>query len=242
MKYQFNFKSYKRVFKKPLNTNFGVLLERKGIIVRLESETGAVGFGEIAPMEHFGTESFEEALAWCSGIGSNIYLEAINKINIKLPCCRWGVESAIRKESEKKGELKGSALCALGELPEQGFSCVKYKIGVGKIDDEIEIFCEIMGKISKETQVRLDANGGLNGNEMEKWLGVLEDFQNIEYLEQPMAKGLESEMRDLGRKFKTALALDESVVGVRELERFRDWEGVFVVKPSFLGDFEGFLK
>jgi len=70
----------------------------------------------------------------------------------------------------------------------------------------------------------------------------------IEFIEQPCfaaaKEGISSQrknddvLRGLAEDYPTTLALDESLVGARDIERWlsEGWRGVFVVKPSLFGD------
>ncbi len=63
---QFEYRHYDRPFRQPLRTHHGTWERRKGIIVRLQIDPGVVGWGEIAPLPDFGTETLDEAIAFCS--------------------------------------------------------------------------------------------------------------------------------------------------------------------------------
>ena len=100
MPYQFQFRPYQRSFKQPLKTNHGSWDIREGIILRLSDETGA-GWGEIAPISWFGSETWEQALDFCSQLPNEITAETIFSIPARLPACQFGFESAW--EGLKKG-------------------------------------------------------------------------------------------------------------------------------------------
>ncbi|HOO92413.1 MAG TPA: hypothetical protein PKX94_03020, partial [Opitutales bacterium] len=62
MRYHLDFRPYKREFREPTFLGQAEALEREGLIVRLaDTASGSVGYGEIAPLESFGTESLEDA-------------------------------------------------------------------------------------------------------------------------------------------------------------------------------------
>jgi O-succinylbenzoate synthase len=56
---------------------------------------GRVGYGEIAPIEAFGTESIEQAIAFCQQLPDEIDGSAISEIPDQLPTCQFGFESAL---------------------------------------------------------------------------------------------------------------------------------------------------
>ncbi|MEG4091098.1 o-succinylbenzoate synthase [Microcoleus sp. Pol12B4] len=95
MLYQFDFRTYQQNFKRPLQTSHGIWDIREGIILRLVGENGRIGWGEIAPLSWFGSESFEQALDFCHQLPGNISSEMIFAISAELPACQFGFESAL---------------------------------------------------------------------------------------------------------------------------------------------------
>ena len=69
MKLRLQFRRYRAPFRVAVRTAHGVWGEREGLIVRLENEAGAVGWGEAAPIPWFGTETVEEDEAGCRTLG-----------------------------------------------------------------------------------------------------------------------------------------------------------------------------
>jgi O-succinylbenzoate synthase len=94
MKYRFEFRPYRRTFKQPLATSHGLWEVREGIILRLIDRTGRAGFGEIAPLKWFGSESSEQALEFCGQLPSEISTDDIFAVPSELPACQFGFESA----------------------------------------------------------------------------------------------------------------------------------------------------
>ena len=95
MLYKFEFRTYQRKFKRPLRTSHGVWEVREGIILKITGENNRIGWGEIAPLSWFGSESFEQALDFCSSLSANISSEMIFAISAELPACQFGFESAL---------------------------------------------------------------------------------------------------------------------------------------------------
>ncbi len=93
MIYQFEFRPYQRKFVRSLATNHGVWSHRDGIILRLTNET-CTGWGEIAPISWFGSETLEQALDFCRQLPGKITDEIIFSIPNELPACQFGFESA----------------------------------------------------------------------------------------------------------------------------------------------------
>ena len=93
--YQFEFRTYQRKFKRPLQTSHGIWDIREGIILRLTDENGQIGWGEVAPLSWFGSETFEQACNFCRQLSANISEETIFSISSEFPACQFGFESAL---------------------------------------------------------------------------------------------------------------------------------------------------
>ncbi len=265
MLYKFEFRTYQRKFKRPLRTSHGIWDIRSGIILRLTDENGQIGWGEIAPLSWFGSESFDQALDFCSQLSTNISEATIFAISAELPACQFGFESALSNEtnspppappseknlSQYSGLLPAgkTALSALQMLWKRGFRTFKWKIGVAAIEEELTVFQQLIKVMHdlgyEETPLlRLDANGGLNYSQAETWLqacdNVLEipDFSaRIEFLEQPLSVTQFESMLALSAVYKTAIALDESVANLDRIQEcyHQGWRGIFVIKPAICG-------
>ncbi|MBN3882658.1 MAG: o-succinylbenzoate synthase [Nostoc sp.] len=98
--YKFEFRPYQRRFLRSLTTNHGRWDIREGIILRLTDESGKVGWGEIAPISWFGSETLEQALDFCRQLPREITDETIFSIPDELPACQFGFESAWEMGSE----------------------------------------------------------------------------------------------------------------------------------------------
>ncbi|MEG5137180.1 MULTISPECIES: o-succinylbenzoate synthase [unclassified Microcoleus] len=196
MLYQFEFRTYQRKFKRPLLTSHGIWDIRSGIILRLVDENGRIGWGEIAPLSWFGSETFEQALDFCHQLPANISLEMIFAISAELPACQFGFESALSNEqnspppsppcqggekSENLSQYSGllpageTALQVLPMLWLEGHRTFKWKIGVAAIEEELTIFQQLIASMDdlcdrQTALLRLDANGGLTYSEAQKWL------------------------------------------------------------------------
>jgi O-succinylbenzoate synthase len=103
---RFEFRSYGRPFTRPLLTNHGEWHDREGILLRLTGRSGQVGFGEIAPVPWFGSETLAEALEFCDRLPTTLSPATIFSIPDRLPTCQFGFESAWEM-LEGKAEAKG---------------------------------------------------------------------------------------------------------------------------------------
>ena len=117
MLYQFEFRTYQRKFKRPLQTSHGIWDIRSGIILRLVGENNRIGWGEIAPLSWFGSETFEQALDFCHQLPANLSSEMIFAISAEFPACQFGFESAL-------SNLSNSFLDSAWELISGGRSSI----------------------------------------------------------------------------------------------------------------------
>ncbi|MEH2063468.1 MAG: o-succinylbenzoate synthase [Nostoc sp.] len=260
--YRFEFRPYQRRFLRSLTTNHGKWDIREGIILRLTDESGKVGWGEIAPISWFGSETLEEALDFCRQLPGEITDEIIFSIPDELPACQFGFESAWEWESEffsmpnaqcpMPHAQSYSALLPSGEaalnqgetLWQQGYRTFKWKIGVDAIADELKIFESLIHTLPASAKLRLDANGGLSYEEAKLWLWTCDNLKangkipiEIEFMEQPLPVEKFQQMLELSLSYETAIALDESVATLGQLAACyqKGWRGIFVIKPGIVG-------
>ena len=247
MLYKFDFRTYQRKFKPPLQTSHGIWDVREGIILRLVDKNGRIGWGEIAPLSWFGSETYEQALDFCHQLPVNISSEMIFAISAELPASQFGFESAWENLSEvienspsqdkiPKNQCSGllpageTALQALPMLWLEGYRTFKWKIGVAAIEEELRILQQLIAVMDdlcdrQTALLRLDANGGLTYSQAEKWLEACDsvkatpDFAaDIEFLEQPLAIAQFQEMVRLNATYATPIALDESAANLDRIQ------------------------
>lgn len=251
--YKFQFRPYQRSFKRPLHTHHGTWSVRQGIILQLTDSQGQTGWGEVAPIEAFGTESIEQALEFCRSLPANLSTETIAQIPATLPACQFGFESAWEMLSICDRDLSpqtlvyshllptGAAALTAWQVPfQQGSRTFKWKIGVAAIEEEWQQFQQLIQSLPIGTYLRLDANGGLTPDTARQWLqrcDALRFFAEVEFLEQPLPPGQFEQMLVLSRQFQTPIALDESVATFGQLEACyqQGWRGIFVIKAAITG-------
>lgn len=238
MKLRFQYLPYRRKFLRPLATAHGPWKIREGIVIRVERSDGRVGFGEIAPLPEFGTETFEQAFSWCREHEEKSFQSYTIPDN--LPCCQWAVASALAA-IEESTQMRTFPVAALVDSPltlakkqEAGYQVFKLKIGVRELSEEVKRIEACFDQLDSGQVIRLDANGGLTETDLKAWLELLEG-RAVEYLEQPLPPGFEYRMEEIAEPFSTPLALDESIAGMASLEKWKDWPGPLVIKPSLLG-------
>ncbi|NEO98246.1 MAG: o-succinylbenzoate synthase [Symploca sp. SIO2E9] len=252
-RYKFDFYPYSRRFKRPLSTSHGDWHLREGIILRLSDDNGQVGWGEIAPIPWFGSESLQQALDFCNQLSSEITLSNIDNIPSLLPACQFGFESAWESITAhpKHSSLfpstpltysfllpTGKAALEAWQIPcNQGHRTLKWKIGVANIEHELKLFEQLTQILPPSVKLRLDSNGGLSTQETHQWLQLADKSSIVEFLEQPLSPEKFQAMLEISHQYSTPIALDESVATLDKLEACyqQGWRGMVVIKPSIAG-------
>jgi O-succinylbenzoate synthase len=256
MEIRFAFRRYCLPFRAPVRTAQGAWPRREGLYVRIERQDGTVGYGEASPIPFFGAESLGEDEAFCrkqEGVFSGDLLQGIPQ---RMSALRHALEGALgtladtpRHASLPVAALLPAGRSALTEAPakaEAGFRSFKWKVGVGAAEDEMAMLDDLVASLPESSRIRLDANGAWDSRTAQRWLQHCSE-RPVEFVEQPISpesRGSDDVLRGLSADFPVPLALDESIRGDGDIERWLDagWTGYFVVKPALLGDGRGILS
>ncbi|MBL6919040.1 MAG: o-succinylbenzoate synthase [Puniceicoccaceae bacterium] len=202
MSRQISVKPYRRAFRQPLRTAHGEWAIREGFLVRVEQE-GRVGYGEVAPLPEFGSETLAEATAFLEQLASQPEIAA----PANLPCCAFALSAAQvvtergipdpmkngGAKSQSASQVPDSRLVApprdysvsallpsgstalrlADEKSKAGYRSMKWKIGVEPIAKEITTARSLLDSLPSPVRLRFDANAGLVANELEQWLEFL---------------------------------------------------------------------
>ncbi|WP_291726257.1 o-succinylbenzoate synthase [Bernardetia sp.] len=128
----------------------------------------------------------------------------------------------------------------LEEKLEQGFSCIKLKIGAIDFEKECRLLESIRKRFDeKKITIRVDANGAFSPSEALEKLKILSEY-DIHSIEQPIMANQWFEMKNLCAKTPLPIALDEELITLTNLEdkkRMLDYvEPQFLIfKPTLLG-------
>jgi O-succinylbenzoate synthase len=263
-----SWKRVTRRFRVPLRTAAGEFAVRESIVVRVVDDAGRVGYGEVAPWPGFPVETLAEAEAVLEQLKNSesepgagyasppCFLHELSSDDSGRPTCGPCVTSALSHAREwlknDRGEAGVELSCA-GLLRDaedfvatenkcaDGFSTLKLKVAMRSLREEQRIVSALIRNLSDiaPVRLRLDANGTLTTAACAAWCDFLSEFSEIEWLEQPLAVGAESAMREIAEKAGVAdrIALDESACAVATLPA--DWPGVLAVKPLLLGALDG---
>jgi len=263
-----SYKKYTLNFKRPSGTSRGVLTTKETWFLILEEENN-FGIGECGILRTLSIDDrpdYEEKLKWTC---QNIHLpkdELLAEL-VEFPSIQFGVEMALLSlQSQDPFQLFPSAftngekgipingLIWMGEEAfmheqiqqklEQGFSCIKLKIGAIDFDKEIALLQSIRKKYSaSEIELRVDANGAFKPHEALQKLQRLSEL-DLHSIEQPIKQGQFSEMAKLCAKTPLPIALDEELIGVfsvtKKEELLQTIQPQYIIlKPSLIGGFKG---
>ena len=255
-------------FKRPSGTSRGVMTEKETWFIVLLKD-GKKGIGECGILRGLSIDDrpdYEEKLQWaCANIhlGKDRLWEAL----LEFPSIQFGVEMAFQSLGSETPFLlfpsaftKGAksmvinGLVWMGEEAfmkqqieeklEEGFTCVKLKIGAIDFDQELRLLRFIREHFSPEqVEIRVDANGSFYENEALYKLAQLSEFK-LHSIEQPIQKNHTDRMAELCKTSSFPIALDEELIGVfgmQEKEQLltKIKPQYIILKPSFVGGFRG---
>lgn len=256
MTYVFEYRRYRIPFRRPVRTAHGVWTEREGLWIRLTDESGRVVYGEAAPVPDFGLERVDDLEETCRQFGDRVAPATIEAIPSAMATLRSAFASAIGPSSKPAHKLltlaallpAGRGAIAEAEArAEIGFRTFKWKVGVGDVAEELALFDDLCGVLPEGSRLRLDANGAWDRRRAERWLERCAE-RPVEFVEQPvLAQAIDGGtgrrraddlLRGLAEAYPTPIALDESIIGDGDVAHWlaQGWRGIFVVKPSLLGN------
>ncbi|MFS4447201.1 o-succinylbenzoate synthase [Maribacter sp. 2307UL18-2] len=262
------YKKYVLDFKQPSGTSRGVLTQKESwfLIVNHNERYGIGECGILRGLSIDDVPEYEETLKWvCDHIhlGKDALWEALRKF----PSIQFGIEQAfLSLASDHPFELfpsdftKGkrsieiNGLIWMGDeafMKEQiqqklqeGFGCIKMKIGAIDFDKEVSLLKSIRDRFPKEEiELRVDANGAFSKTDALSKLKTLAEL-DLHSIEQPIRQGQLSAMSDLCAQTPLNIALDEELIGIFDVEHkaklLRHIKPQFIIlKPSLVGGYKG---
>ena len=123
---------------------------------------------------------------------------------------------------------------------EEGYDCLKMKIGAIDFDQECELLKYIWNRYSPdEITLRVDANGAFSPEEAMEKLEKLAHF-GLHSIEQPIRQGQIEEMSHLCKFTPLPIALDEELIGVHDMEEKKALleqinPQYIILKPTLVG-------
>ena len=255
-------------FKQPSGTSRGVLKTKDTWFITIDCE-GKKGIGECGMFKGLSIDDrpdFEAYLKWtCKNIflGKEVLLSKLKEF----PSLQFGLEMAfLDLENETPFKLFPSEFTeGTDEIPingliwmgtetfmknqikskiDEGFTCIKLKIGAIDFQTELELLKFIRTHFSAEDmELRVDANGAFAPADALEKLKRLSDY-SLHSIEQPIKQGQVEEMAKLCQATPLAIALDEELIGVfNEGDKYEMLQIIkpqyIILKPTLVGGFQG---
>ncbi|MEM9998801.1 MAG: o-succinylbenzoate synthase [Bacteroidota bacterium] len=240
---------------RPLPLRGQTVTVREGLLVRLE-EDGHTGWGDVAPLPGFSTETVEDTIAALQSLKGPVPLAADAPLDPALPpsvgfgldLARWNLRAANAASSVPRvlaeapgtsvplnGLLSGTPEAILADaarLADAGYHALKLKVGRSDLSDEAALVRRLHAA-HPTVALRLDANRAWSYDEARRFADAL-GATPIEYIEEPLADP--ARLADLAAETGLPIALDESVTAMaaRDLDAHA-YAVAVVLKPSFLG-------
>lgn len=102
---------------------------------------------------------------------------------------------------------------------QEGFTCIKMKIGAIDFDQEFKILASLRARFSEEKlTLRVDANGAFSHAEALERLNKLASLK-LHSIEQPIQAGNWKQMAKICSKTNLPVALDEELIGIEALSK-----------------------
>ncbi len=115
---------------------------------------------------------------------------------------------------------------------EQGFSCLKMKVGALDFEQEFEVLSQIRKKYPPEKlELRVDANGAFSPQEAPEKLDRLASL-SLHSIEQPIRQGQLQAMAKLCRETPLPIAFDEELIGVYPSSNKQ--ELLYTIRPQYI--------
>lgn len=253
-------------FKQPAGTSRGVYTERRSWFISI-NDGKRTGIGECAPLLQLSCDDISDYAdvlrGFCDQVEQtgDIPYEAMREY----PSMLFGLETTLlnlRNGNQlfdtafSRGEvgIPINGLVWMGSYNEmlnrmeqkldQGFHCVKLKIGAIDFDCELDLIKRIRSRFSHhEVELRVDANGAFPFDEALYKLELLSQY-NIHSIEQPIHAGQWSFMSELCRESPLPIALDEELIGINDPDQKRQMLNIIrpryiILKPSLHGGMMG---
>ena len=261
---------YRLYFKQPAGTSRGIYTTRDVWYINLTSDEfpNQIVIGEYAPLPNLSCDYSPGYGALLEQICSEVaYRGNIDKNWLRsYPSILFGLETAFAhfeansfkladtQFSKGKRGIPINGLIWMGtynsmfeqvkEKIEQGYHCIKLKIGAINFEEEIKLIHFIRTHFSKEDiEIRVDANGAFKVDEALDKLKRLAEY-DLHSIEQPIAANQWEAMARLVEKSPLPIALDEELIGTNDLSKKKLLldsinPSYIILKPSLHGGISG---
>ncbi len=252
-------------FKQPSGTSRGILTAKDSWFIELQ-DTERIGVGEcslLTGLSYDDKPNFEKQLSYlCEAINSNKPLPELTE----WPALEMGFETALLDLNQKNpytlfhsnfsrgvDSIPINGLVWMGSfefmnaqikrLLENGFNCIKLKIGALNFLNELDLLAQIRSEYGPtDVVIRVDANGAFSSVDALEKLKRLSEF-DVHSIEQPIAINQHEAMKVLCDESPLPIALDEELIGHFTTEEqeslIRTIQPQYLIlKPSLIGGFK----
>ena len=262
------FAPYLLDFKTPGGTSRGILTEKPTFLIKIYDERNPekFGIGEAAVFPGLSPEADGNYVWKLTELMANMAIGKETDLS-RHSSIQFGLEQAILDFSngcngiyfpgdftEGNSSIEINGLVWMGDFDEmieriekkinEGFRCIKLKIGAIDWDKELEMIEFIRGKFNEtELMIRTDANGGFSPDNCLEKLYALAEL-GVHSIEQPVKEGTPSVMAEICKNSPLPVALDEELIGKGSTEeRIAVLEDIMpayiILKPALCGGFSG---
>jgi o-succinylbenzoate synthase len=243
---------------RPMTSARGVLSERAGLILELESDGGERGLGEAAPFPGLSKETLaqaEQALLDLASEGSPLRAAELQDVSsirallarLALPSsAAHALDQALLSMLASRREIAPAHLLhpvARTEVPEHalalgpeeavalvqlGYTTLKVKVGASCMCVDEPRIAAIRRAVGDEVLLRLDANGAWSPPQAIDAIERLAEY-GLDSVEQPVAAADLAGMRKVRASVSVPIAADESVRTLEDLSRVVEAEAADAV-------------
>ena len=258
-------------FVRPGKTSRGTLTTKPSWIIQLsKTKKGNTqfGYGEVSIIPGLSLEKEEEIVEVLQWVKNFLFLPHKRLLQLldPFPAVRFAFEMALKdlktggKQklfntdfTNSEGKILTNGLVWMNDYDQmlkearvklnQGFKCLKFKVGAISFDKELELISKVRNNYATtRLQIRVDANGAFSAENAPYFLEKLSKLK-IHSIEQPIKQGQWKAMANLCATSPIPIALDEELIGVHRLEekeRLLDTikPQYIILKPSLLGGWE----
>ena len=254
---------YALPFRRPLVTSHRRWDTRDGIIFEIETNSGLIGLGDVAPLSDFGTGDVTASVRQFVDVAPRL-------IGARVGDATCAFDAALRDEAlaplrcaiesacvDIEAQVAGKSVAALlAESPPTavavnaivaddveatsaaaaGYRCVKLKVGAATAGEDFARVAAVRRAIGPDVALRLDANGAWSEEQATAFLHDIAPHE-IEFVEQPVAAGDLDAMRRVRQAVSVPVAADEDVTGAEAARRLLEAAAadILVVKPVVVG-------
>ncbi len=257
----FDLYRYRLPLTAPLPIGGRALEVREGVLIRWQSASGAVGWGEVAPLPGFSAEPIEVAVAHLRRLRSVLSVldpaaPPADGAAPLPPSVRFGVDLAwaglmaaeagrplpqVLAPEARPTVALNALLMGRGDdvaadarrCREAGYSAVKLKVGRASVREDAARVRRVAEALGPDVALRLDANRAWTLDQAVAFAGAVAGVP-IAYVEEPLADP--AVLPALVAQTGLPVALDESMTAMTEVDLARHtYARAVVLKPTLVG-------